>query len=362
MNARPSRRRLLIVVGMLVGMVVTAVGCSGDGGPGSGDGPTVTVYSATGLGDWYRAQFDTFTRDTGIKVTLFEGGSGELVSRLNSGAVWDRLDADGPPVPPADLLITLPPFIQKAAAAGLLQPSGVDTTGVSSESADPDGLYVPIVSTALCFIANPAAEPKPASWQDLLEPRFKGRLQYSTPGEAGDGTAVLLLLQHLMGKQGALDYLAKLQANNVGPAASTASLQPKVSSGELLVANGDLQMNLASINNDGANFSVFFPAMPDNSRTTVSLPYVAGVTAAARWPDEAKKLLTFLLSEEAQKLSATDAFGIPVRKSIAAETAGENAPTTSAGLLAGVKLWTPDWNKVLSELEGDIAAYHKALR
>ena len=55
---------------------------------------------------------------------------------------------------------------------------------------------------------------------------------------------MLVLLQHLLGKPGALDYLAKLQANNVGPSSSTGKLQPKVSNGELLVANGDVQMNL----------------------------------------------------------------------------------------------------------------------
>nr|WP_279537830.1 ATP-binding cassette domain-containing protein [Amycolatopsis acidicola] len=42
----------------------------------------------------------------------------------------------------------------------------------------------------------------------MLDPEYKGKLQYSTPGEAGDGTAVLVELQHVLGDQGALDYLA----------------------------------------------------------------------------------------------------------------------------------------------------------
>ena len=65
---------------------------------------------------------------------------------------------------------------------------------------------------------------------------------------------MLILLQHLRGRQGALDYLTKLQANNVGPSSSTGKLQPKVSNGELLVANGDVQMNLGSIKDDGSKF------------------------------------------------------------------------------------------------------------
>ena len=140
--------------------------------------------------------------------------------------------------------MTLPPFIQKADKSGLLLASGVDTKGIPADQVGPGGNYVPIVDNALSFIANPGANPQPTTWDDLLEPEYKGKLQYSTPGQAGDGTAVLILLQHLMGKQGALDYLAKLQANNVGPSSSTGKLQPKVSNGELLVANGDVQMNL----------------------------------------------------------------------------------------------------------------------
>ena len=111
--------------------------------------------------------------------------------------------------PQADLLVTLPPFIQKADKSGLLQPSGVDTNGIAADQVGPDGNYVPIVDNALSFIANPGANPQPVTWDDLLKPEYKGKLQYSTPGQAGDGTAVLVLLQHLMGKPGALDYLTQ---------------------------------------------------------------------------------------------------------------------------------------------------------
>ena len=80
------------------------------------------------------------------------------------------------------------------------------------------------------------------------------------------------MLQHLLGKQGALDYLKKLEANNVGPSASTGKLQPKVSKGEIWVANGDVQMNLTSIANDKSAFSLFFPAGQDGKRRPSHFP------------------------------------------------------------------------------------------
>lgn len=348
-------RRPLTALITLIATVAT--GCAA---PDSGRGATITVYSSSGLSDWYRPQFEKFTAETGIGVTLFEAGSGELVSRVNSRAVWEGLDG-AESVPPADLLITLPPFMQKAAKAGVLQSGGADTTGISPELVDPAGLFVPVALTALCFIANPSVTPMPATWDDLLRPELKGKLQYSTPGEAGDGTALLLLLQQLMGKRDALDFLAALQSNNVGPASSTAALGPKVARGELLVANGDLQMNLAAIKNDKSRFDIFFPAMPDGTRTSISLPYLAGVTTLTRRPDEARRLLALLLSDEAQWALHSEAAGIPVRESIARETAQDTDALSPAAFLTGVTMWAPDWYTVLTELDADLEAYRVAV-
>lgn len=331
-------------------LAITLTACGGTGSSGTGTGETITVYSADGLATWYKTQFDAFTKSTGVNVNLVEAGSGEVVSRV------EKEQSN----PQADLLVTLPPFIQKADQSGLLQPSGVDVSGIAAAQVGPDGHYLPVVDNALSFIANPGANPQPATWNDLLTPEYKGKLQYSTPGQAGDGTAVLVLLQHLMGKPAALDYLGKLQANNVGPSSSTGKLQPKVSNGELLVANGDVQMNLGSIKDDGSKFTVFFPAAADGTKTTVSLPYVAGVTKGAPHADSAKKLLAFLVSEDVQKTVAPEALGIPVLSSLASSAQGAAAPNTPAAVLEGVDVWVPDWNAVLKDLDADVAAYQKA--
>ena len=83
----------------------------------------VTIYSADGLHDgspnWYQTEFDAFTKATGIKVQYVEAGSGGVVERVAKEASN----------PQADVLVTLPPFIQKAAADGLLQeftPAGAE--------------------------------------------------------------------------------------------------------------------------------------------------------------------------------------------------------------------------------------------
>src|SRR3974390_740417 len=83
----------------------------------------VTIYSADGLHDgtpnWYQTQFDAFTKATGIKVQYIEAGSG-------GGGGGGAKEATNPQ---ADVLVTLPPFIMKAVADGLIQaytPAGAD--------------------------------------------------------------------------------------------------------------------------------------------------------------------------------------------------------------------------------------------
>ncbi|MDT5075507.1 MAG: 2-aminoethylphosphonate transport system substrate-binding protein, partial [Mycobacterium sp.] len=198
--------------------------------------------------------------------------------------------------------------------------------------------YVTVIDNYLSFIANPSKGALPKTFDDLLDPRFKGKIQYSTPGQAGDGTAVLLLLQHLLGKQGALDYLKKLEANNVGPSASTGKLQPKVSKGEIFVANGDVQMNLTSIANDKSAFQVFFPATADGKRSTVALPYVMGLGAGAPNKDGGEKLMSYLLSPEAQQTVSGDAFGIPARSDVKPTDANFQSVQKAT---TGVEIWQP---------------------
>ncbi|HZX06711.1 2-aminoethylphosphonate ABC transporter substrate-binding protein [Kribbella sp.] len=322
-----------------------AAACGGTGAASTGGTKTVTVYTADGLADWYKTRFDAFTQKTGIKVQTVEAGSGEVVSRLQK----EKSN------PQADVVVTLPPFIQKADKDGLLQkyavPGADHVKGVKGDD------YVTVVDNYLCFIANAQAG-TPKTFDDLLDPKFKGKLQYSTPGQAGDGTAVLLLLQHLLGKGAALDYLKKLEANNVGPSASTGKLQPKVSKGELLVANGDVQMNAASIANDKSAFSIFFPATKDGKRTTLALPYVMGLGAGAPNADGGKQLMEYLLSTDAQQTISKDAFGLPARDDV--KPADANF-TSVQKATAGVDVWQPDWAAVLTDLDADVAAYTKAV-
>jgi 2-aminoethylphosphonate transport system substrate-binding protein len=112
-----------------------------------------------------------------------------------------------------------------------------------------------------------------------------------------------------------------------------------VNKGGLFVANGDLQMNIDQTKAN-PNIRIFFPAGPDNQRSTLALPYYAGIVAGAPHAANGKKLLDWLLSKSAQETVADVAQGLPVRTDV--KPAG-SAYETIVKHLDGVKTWTPDW-------------------
>ena len=313
----------------------------------------VTIYSADGLHDgtpnWYQTEFDAFTKATGIKVQYVEAGSGVVVNRVAMQKSNQQ----------ADVLVTLPPFIQEAAAQGLLASytPAEAAPHIPAATHDPKGYYWPLVNDYLNFIYDASAlSAPPATFADLLDPKFKGKVQYSTPGQAGDGTAVMLQVIHAFGsKKAGFEYLAKLQANNVGPSSSTGRLAALVNKGELYVANGDVQMNLAQ-QADDKNIRLFYPAGPDGKRSTFAIPYDIGLVAGAPHAEAAKKLIDFLLSKEAQEQVSSIAYGYPVRTDVHPTDAKYQAFEAS---LKGVTIWYPDWTKVLEDLKADVAMWHK---
>ena len=309
----------------------------------------VTIYAADGLhdgkGSWFETQFDAFAKATGVKVQYVEAGSGGVVERV----------AKEKSNPQADVLVTLPPCIQRAEAEGLLQPFKPEAATAIEGG---DDHFQPLVNNYQDFIYNSATlkEP-PKTFQDLLDTKFKGKIQYSTPGQAGDGTAVMLEVIHAFGsKDAAFDYLKKLQDNNVGPSSSTGKLTALVNKGELYVANGDLQMNMSQMS-DNPNIKVFWPAGPNGERSTMALPYYIGLVAGAPDVENGKKLIEFLLSKEAQATVSSVALGMPVRKDV---TPSDASFTRLHDAMEGVTVWTPDWAQVLKDLPADVARWRQA--
>lgn len=158
-------------------------------------GGVVTIYSADGLKagspSWYDVAFKEFTKQTGIQIQYISAGSAGIVNR----ALREKYATQ------ADVLVTLPPFIQKAAQSGVLTPyQSKAASAIPAESKGAKGYWYSMVNNYTCFIYNSQyLDEPPATYKDLLDPKFKGKLQYSTPGQAGDGTSFMLEVFHALG-------------------------------------------------------------------------------------------------------------------------------------------------------------------
>ncbi|MFF9910186.1 2-aminoethylphosphonate ABC transporter substrate-binding protein [Streptomyces sp. NPDC013457] len=333
-------------------LAATLTACGGSSA--ASDEKVVTVYSADGLkgekGDgWYDKVFADFEKETGIKVKYVEGGSGEMVQR----AVREKNNTQ------ADVIVTLPPFIQQADSKGLLQaytPKGSEQVD-GADKAD-DGKWTSVVNNYFGFVYNKQQlKEAPRTWEELLDGKYKNKLQYSTPGVAGDGTAVVIkAMNDFGGQEPAMEYLKKLQANNVGPSSSTSKLAPKVDKGEILVANGDVQMNFAQ-SKSMPNLGIWFPAKDGAKPTTFALPYAAGLVDRAPHTENGKKLLDFMLGEQAQREVSSIGGGFPARKDIKATDA--NA-IELAELVEGVEIFEPDWADIDKNLTTYVDAWKTA--
>ncbi|MGH7056439.1 MAG: 2-aminoethylphosphonate ABC transporter substrate-binding protein [Acetobacteraceae bacterium] len=321
-------------------------------GPALAQSKVVTIYAADGLRDgspnWFQTEFNAFTKATGIRVQYVEAGSAGVVARL------EREKSN----PQADVLETLPPFIQKAEADGLLQAYTPPAAAhIPAANKDPKGVWYVLVNNYENWIYNAKIlKQPPATFKDLLEPKFKNKIQYSTPGQAGDGTSVMLNAFHVFGsKKAGYAYLKKLQVNNLGPSSSTGRLTALVNKGEIWVSNGDVQMNLAQ-EAENPNIRIFFPAGPNGKHETFSVPYDIALVHGAPHEANGKKLIAFLLGKQAQSQVAELAKGLPARNDV--PTSGPTFKKINA-VMEGVEVWSPDWPKVVQQLEADVSEWHQ---
>ena len=298
----------------------------------------VVLYTADGLENLYKDVLPAFEKKEGVKVNIVTAGSGEVVNRAN-------VEKDSPK---ADVIVTLPPFIQQAQQSGLLQPyQSVNYKNVPAIAKATDGSWATFVNNYFSFAINPdVVKTQPKTFADLLHPDYTGKVAYSNPATAGDGMAVIILTTSLMGEDKAFDYLKKLEQSAKFHTKGTGYLDVLLSRNEISVANGDLQMDLDDAANGGLSLKpIFLAAEPGGHPTTFQLPYAIGLIKNGPNQAEGKKLIDYLMSTDVQS-KVPDIFGIPARTDVA--LSGKNGEAVKQAI-AGVKLIPVDWNHVMTK-------------
>src|SRR5512139_3280791 len=132
--------------------------------------------------NWARPMFEEFEKATGIKVNFVRFSSGEALARV----IAEKAN------PQVDVLFGGPVETFSAGIAeGVFEPYKPPAFNVlAPRFKDPDGYWVGIADDPLVFMTNKKflAENKlnpPASWNDMLNPAYKGMLQMADARTSG---------------------------------------------------------------------------------------------------------------------------------------------------------------------------------
>lgn len=178
-----------------------------------------------------------------------------------------------------------------------------------------DGKYVGVEVFVLGFSYNTElvkTEDAPKTWDDLLDPKWKGKIQFPNP--AASGTATLMVLNEMMqrGEKEGWKFFEKLmeQANSTPDSGSAPT--KAVAMGEAHIGIGfDFMAYEAKAKGETVDFIV-----PD--KTPILVNPVSLVEGGPN-PEGGKKFIDFLLSKEGQQILA-DWYHIPINPEVESKT------------------------------------------
>jgi iron(III) transport system substrate-binding protein len=350
MTRTMTSKRFRLTAGALgIGALVLA-GCSSSSSATSTAASTkvtLVVYSAQG---YDKAETTAFQKATGIPVKLDDNSTGPLLTQIEASKNnpnWGLLWVDG-----------------STAFAGLdkqgllhrgFEPKA-DWNSLGLQSLPADKSYTPTGVTlmaALVYNKAKVASP-PTSWQQLLQPQWKGDVGMNDPSQSGPTYPFIAGMMNYLGGVGKGEsYFTKLKANGL-------IIHP--TNGPTLQALTSGQIKLALVQS-----SAGIGAVLGDKQLTVRyldpvtlLPSAIGIDAKAPAAErkEAEKFIEYVLSPAGQKVMQS---GDPTGDSLYYPVLQGVSPLPSLPSLASVKTqslnpytWGPQEATINTWFDGNI--------
>ena len=275
----------------------------------------VNVYSAR----HYKSDqllFDTFTKETGIRVNVIEGDVGPLLQRLQSEGRNS----------PADLFVTADVGnLWRAEEAGVLQPVKSATLEeiIPAHLRDPNGQWFGLSQRARILVYN-KDKVKPdelPTYESLADAKWKGRILVRSSNHVYIQSLIASIIA-ADGPEKAEQWVKAIAGNLARPPKGGDIDQIKAvaaGEGDVAISNSYYFARLAGSSNPAdravtEKLGVVFPNQGDRG-THVNISG-AGVTKNAPHKANAIKLLEFLVTPEAQKIFAEGNNEYPVRSGV----------------------------------------------
>lgn len=306
------RRRPFEVVVAAVTLTALLAACGGTGpAPATGEGAEVAEEAPStpsselepgakeeGSLTWYTSKpteivdalAEDFTNQYGIKVDIYKAGGSQVLAKVEAELMGGGLKADvvdysdaGAAVAQADRGI----FAQYAPQRSEL----VDPQMQSSE-----GQWSSYGPYAAMIAYNPklvSASEAPKSWQDLTDPKWKGKVGMASPDYAGSAFMTMQGWEQMLGE----DFLGKI-GPNLRVFQGFGDVQNALLSGQAPVGVV-LSFRAYADKDSGAPIEVVSP-----KEGAVAVGEAYAINAEAQHPQAARLFANYLLSEPAQAIVA----------------------------------------------------------
>ena len=280
---------------------------------------------------------------------------------MGSQEVYDRIRSEKAN-PQADVWFGGPNTIfARGARDGLLAVYRPSWAGaVPEQSRAPGDLYFGLYRTPAVIVYNSAAIPQadaPRDWDDILAPRFAGKVLIRDPLASGTMRAIFgMILMRSIAETGSPErgfaWLKRLDGQTSEYVVNATLLLEKLGRREGLLTLWDLPDVLLEQERGLPVTSVFPPS------GTPVIDDAVGLVAGAKHAEEARRLIEWLGSVEAERLAADQAFRLPARTDIAPAQLPAWAREVEGKLVAA----TMDWDRLERDGPGWMATWDRTVR
>ena len=299
----------------------------------------VVVYSAneSNLNDLV---FAAFEKETGVRVQPVTAGSGVLMRRIASEK--DR--------PQGDIVWGVSRSLLESNVAYFEPYASKHRDAVPAEYRDPNDRWIGTNLHLMVILQNTSEVPEgagPKSWQDLLDPKWKGRVAFTDPANSGSAYTTVTLLASLWGNDEAgwgriSKWLANMKVLNKSSLVFQGVGNGEYALGVSLEYAGYLWAS------NGAPVKVIYPA----DGTAVQMEGVAIVKGGPN-PDAARQFVDYVSRKDVRETILAKTFRRPARQDLDLAKLPGNMPALSDVPLAKYDedAWTKSRPQMLERIQ-----------
>jgi iron(III) transport system substrate-binding protein len=241
----------------------------------------------------------------------------------------------------------VPDFYQLKKEGMLEKYVSPEAKNVKSTVKDPEGYFTParLGTLGIAYNTKKVTAP-PKSWQDLLDPRFKGGFGVANPALSGTAFMSIAMIVNTMG----WDYVQKLKENGAKIGQGSGQVVDDTASGDLKASLG-VDYIVTDKMEKGATLGFFFP------KEMLVIPSPVAIIKGTPNRAAAQKFIDFLLSKEGQTIVAASGT-LPIRADVSI-LKKYGLPPTDQAVKRAMKL---DYLKTMDEKEAIIKKFDAIMR